>query len=62
MKEAPIRSGQMPLTQVKLDDIKEMARLFPGDLRIEETDRCDSFLKCTSSEGTPGLLKRKNMT
>ena len=42
--KAPIRSGQITRSgKVKLDDIKEMARLFPGDLRIEETDRCDSF-------------------
>ena len=43
--KAPIRSGQITRSgKAKLDDIKEMARLFPGDLRIEETDRCDSFL------------------
>lgn len=42
--KAPIRSGQITRShKVKLDDIKEMARLFPSDLRIEETDRCDSF-------------------
>lgn len=61
--KAPIRSGQITRSRkVKLDDIKEMARLFPGDLRIEETDRCDSFLVYLLQKELPGLLKRKNMT
>ncbi|WP_417206450.1 DUF3987 domain-containing protein [Akkermansia sp.] len=43
--KAPIRSGKITQSgKVKLDDIKEMARLFPSDLRIEKTDRDNSFL------------------